>query len=50
MIKQKEAEQGMSDLYVVFVMIPCAANFCIWSGMKLIFVSWPQIAFQSLYT
>ena len=36
-ITLKMADQGRSNLYVVFTMILCGLNFSVWYVMKLIF-------------
>ena len=42
-------DQGMSDFYVVFTMIPFGPNFCVWYVMKLIFTSKLQMTSSTLY-
>ena len=43
-IMQYMADQEHSDLHVVFTMILCGTNFCMWQDMKLIFaISFKQL-------
>ena len=50
LITQKMADQGWSDLHVVFTMTLCGTNFSIWQDMELIFTGYLQIASQILFT
>ena len=44
----KMADQGRSDIDVVFTMILCGINFLIWQEIKPKFTSYLKIAFQRL--
>ena len=44
------ADQGWSDIYVVFTKILCCSNFYVWEVTKLKFTGELQMASLSLYT
>ena len=44
------ADQGRFDFYVVFTMILCGRNFCVWSVTELKFTKQLQMASLSLYS
>ena len=50
MTTHKMADQGWSDLYVVFTMVLCGTNFSIWQDMELVFTGYLQVASQRLCT
>ena len=44
------ADQGWSDIYVVFTKILCGRNFCVWYVTELKFTEQLQLASLSLYS
>ena len=48
-ITLKMADQGWSDIYVVFTKILCGRNFCVWYVTKLKFTGQLQMTSLSLH-